>query len=99
MVGYEGKNLERKRLFGGAFSISMERSKASGTDTQPDSFTGNFTRKVGIPNKQFSENLKFFVGDNIEQGKLQAANVEKADELLRSTGKSYPKENTFISFN
>ena len=27
-----------------------------------------------------------------------AAKKEKADEFLRSMGKSYPEENTFISF-
>jgi len=45
------------------------------------------------------DNLSFFVGDNIEKGNLLAANKKKADGLLRSIGKSYPKENTFISFN
>ena len=34
-----------------------------------------------------------------ELRKLLAVNKEKADDLLRSIGKSYPKENTFICFN
>ena len=45
------------------------------------------------------DNLATFIGENIDNGKLLAANRKKADELLRSIGKSYPKENTFISFN
>jgi hypothetical protein len=44
------------------------------------------------------DNLSFFIGDNIERGNLLAAKKGKADELLRSIGKSYPKENTFICF-
>ena len=43
-------------------------------------------------------NLSAFIGNNIDSGNLLAANKKKADELLRSIGKSYPKENTFISF-
>ena len=45
------------------------------------------------------DNLPFFIVENIEKGNLVAANKEKADELLRSIGKWYPKENTFINFS
>ena len=45
------------------------------------------------------DNFSFFISDRIDSGKLLAVNKEKADDLLRSIGKSYPKENTFISFN
>ena len=45
------------------------------------------------------DKLEYFIGDSIDSGNLLAAQKQKADELLRSIGKSYPKENTFISFN
>lgn len=35
----------------------------------------------------------------LENGKLLAINTDKADDLLHSIGKRYPKENTFISFD
>lgn len=35
----------------------------------------------------------------LESRKLLAINTEKADDLLHSIGKKYPKENTFISFD
>ncbi|MBQ9359883.1 MAG: hypothetical protein IJT96_02470 [Lachnospiraceae bacterium] len=58
-----------------------------------------FTNVNSIRSLYGRENLDFFVGENIENGNLLAANKEKADELLRSIGKSYPEENTFISLN
>ena len=57
-----------------------------------------FTNVNSIRSIYGRDNLSFFIGDNIDDGKLLAANKEKADELLRSIGKSYPEENTFISF-
>ena len=44
------------------------------------------------------DNILKYIGDGIESGNLLAARKQKADELLRSIGKSYPKENTFISY-
>ena len=41
--------------------------------------------------------MAYFIETNKENGNLLAANKEKADGLLHSIGKSYPKENTFIS--
>ena len=58
-----------------------------------------FTQVNSIRSVYGRDNLDFFIGENIEKGNLLAANKEKADELLRSIGKSYPEENTFISFN
>ena len=43
------------------------------------------------------DNLLWFIGKNIDDRKLLVIKKQKADELLRSIGKSYPKENTFIS--
>lgn len=43
------------------------------------------------------DNLSFYISKNIDEGKLIGINKNKADEMLRSIGKSYPKENTFIS--
>ena len=45
------------------------------------------------------ENIVRYISEQMEQGKLLAINREKADELLHSIGKSYPKENTIISFD
>ena len=58
-----------------------------------------FTQVNSIRSVYGRDNLDYFIGENVENGNLLAANKEKADELLRSIGKSYPKENTFISFN
>ena len=58
-----------------------------------------FTQVNSIRSVYGRDNLDYFIGENIENRNLLAANKEKADELLRSIGKSYPKENTFISFN
>ncbi len=44
------------------------------------------------------DNLDFFVGKNIDEGNLLGIHKEKADEMLRSMGKSYPEENTLINF-
>lgn len=57
-----------------------------------------FTQVNSIRSVYGRDNLDYFIGENIENGNLLAANKEKADELLRSMGKSYPEENTFISF-
>ena len=57
-----------------------------------------FTQVNSIRSVYGRDNLEYYIGENIEKGNLLAANTEKADELLRSIGKSYPKENTFISF-
>ena len=43
------------------------------------------------------DNFPFFVEKNMNEGNLMAVKKEKADEMLRSIGKWYPKENTFIS--
>lgn len=43
------------------------------------------------------DNLSFYISKNIDEGNLIGINKNKADEMLRSIGKSYPKENTFIS--
>lgn len=45
------------------------------------------------------DRMAYFIETNMENGNLLAANKEKADELLHSIGKSYPEENTFISFH
>ena len=58
-----------------------------------------FTNVNSIRSLYGRDNLAYFIGENIDAGNLLAANKEKADELLRSIGKSYPEENTFISFN
>ena len=63
----------------------------------PDRYTACDDEKINREGEL--TDLSFFVGDNIEKGNLLAANKKKADGLLRSIGKSYPKENTFISFN
>ena len=57
-----------------------------------------FEDVVSIRSIYGRDNLDFYIGESIEKGNLLAANKEKADEMLRSIGKSYPKENTFISF-
>ena len=58
-----------------------------------------FTNVNSIRSIYGRDNLDFYIGDNIESGNLLAANKIKADDMLRSIGKSYPKENTFINFN
>ena len=58
-----------------------------------------FNRVNSIRSVYGRDNIDYFIGENLEQGKLLAVNKEKADDLLRSIGKSYPKENTFICFN
>lgn len=45
------------------------------------------------------ENFSDFLDRQMEQGKIIAVNEEKANDLLHSIGKKYPKENTFISFD
>jgi hypothetical protein len=57
-----------------------------------------FTKVNSIRSLYGRDNLACFIDDNIEKGHLLAANKEKADKMLRSIGKSYPEENTFISF-
>ncbi len=57
-----------------------------------------FTRVNSIRSVYGRDELSFFISNNLENGCLLAANRKKADELLRSIGKSYPEENTFISF-
>ncbi len=58
-----------------------------------------FTQVNSIRSIYGRDNLAYFIGDNIDSGNLLAVNKQKADELLCSRGKSYPKENTFISLN
>ena len=58
-----------------------------------------FTEVNSIRSIYGRDNLPWFIGENIEKGNLLAASKKKADDLLRSIGKSYPKENTFISFD
>ena len=43
------------------------------------------------------DHFSLFVEKNFNEGNLIGVNKKKADDLLRSIGKSYPKENTFIS--
>ena len=57
-----------------------------------------FTSVNSIRSVYGRDNLDFYIGENIKNGNLLAAKKEVADELLRSIGKSYPKENTFISY-
>lgn len=57
-----------------------------------------FTKMISIRSIYGRDNLSFYISSNIDDGNLLAAKKNKADELLRSIGKSYPKENTFISF-
>ena len=45
------------------------------------------------------DNLSMFLEQNMKDGKIIAVNKEKANRLLHSIGKSYPKENTTISFD
>ena len=45
------------------------------------------------------DNIGKFIGENIDKGNLLAIHKKKADDLLRSIGKSYPKENTSISYD
>ena len=56
-----------------------------------------FTQVNSIRSLYGRDKLLQYIEENIEQGNLIAAKKQKADELLRSIGKSYPKENTFIS--
>lgn len=58
-----------------------------------------FMKVISIRSIYGRDNLGYYISDNIEKGNLIAVNKEKADDMLRSIGKSYPKENTFISFN
>ena len=58
-----------------------------------------FTQVISIRSVYGRDNLAYFIEDNIKKDNLIAMNKQKADELLRSIGKSYPKENTFISYN
>ena len=58
-----------------------------------------FTAVNSVRSVYGRDHLDFYIGENIENGNLLAAKKEAADELLRSIGKSYPKENTFISYN
>ena len=58
-----------------------------------------FTQVTSIRSVYGRDNLAYFIEDNIKKDNLIAMNKQKADELLRSIGKSYPKENTFISYN
>ena len=58
-----------------------------------------FTQVISIRSVYGRDNLAYFIEDNNKKDNLIAMNKQKADELLRSIGKSYPKENTFISYN
>ncbi len=59
----------------------------------------NFSSVNSILSPYGRDNLKHYIEENMEKSKLLAVNTEKADEMLHSIGKSYPKENTFISFD
>lgn len=59
----------------------------------------NFRVVNSIRSSYGRDNLSNFLDKNIENGNLLAVNNKKADKMLRSIGKSYPKENTFISFD
>ena len=58
----------------------------------------SFDRVNSIRSIYGRDNWAYFIDENFEEGNLLAANRKKADNMLRSIGKSYPKENTFISF-
>ncbi|MBQ2610299.1 MAG: hypothetical protein II586_08075 [Butyrivibrio sp.] len=58
-----------------------------------------FTQVISIRSVYGRDNLAYFIEDNNKKDNLIAMNKQKADELIRSIGKSYPKENTFISYN
>lgn len=45
------------------------------------------------------ENFREYLEWQFESGNVIAANKNKADEMLHSIGKKYPKENTIISFD
>lgn len=57
-----------------------------------------FSKVISVRSIYGRDNINNYICMNIDDNNLLAANKEKADELLRSIGKSYPKENTFISY-
>ena len=57
-----------------------------------------FSKVISIRSIYGRDNIDSYISTNIDNNNLLAARKEKADELLRSIGKSYPKENTFISY-
>lgn len=59
----------------------------------------NFRTVNSIRSLYGRDNLADFIDKNMRAGKIIAANEEKADKLLHSIGKSYPKENSIISFD
>lgn len=61
--------------------------------------TSGFQEVNQISSAYGRENFADFLDRQMEQGKIIAVNEEKANEMLLSIGKKYPKENTFISFD
>lgn len=68
--------------------VSVELNKAEGF-REVNNITSTYGRN------SFTDFLK----QKAERGEIIAINKDKANEMLRSIGKQYPKENTFISFN
>lgn len=73
---------------GRAVIVAVELNKAEGFRE-----INNITSTYGRNN--FTE----FLNQKAERGEIIAVNKDKADEMLRSIGKKYPEENTFISFD
>lgn len=59
----------------------------------------NFEEVNSITSVYGRENFNDFLCRQIENEKILAVNKQKADKMLRSIGKKYPKENTFISYD
>jgi len=57
-----------------------------------------FSKVISVRSIYGRDNIDSYISTNIDNNNLLAARKEKADELLRSIGKLYPKENTFISY-
>lgn len=61
--------------------------------------TSGFQEVNQVSSAYGRENFADFLDRQMEQGKIIAVNEEKANDMLHSIGKKYPKENTFISFD
>lgn len=58
-----------------------------------------FKEVISISSIYGRDEFANYIEKNISEGNLLAANKEKADNMLRSIGKWYPEENTFISYD
>lgn len=68
--------------------VAVELNKAEGF-REVNNITSTYGRNSFIE----------FLKQKAERGEIIAINKDKANEMLHSIGKQYPKENTFISFN